>query len=211
MGKVYYKNGMMWWSRGLVRVVGEERWDGWRVQRRAWWLAWYYARQRALYRLFVDYTDIANSVGVYPKLDSSHGFPQLTAYETFRDAQENSLNSEGYFGMFVVCVCAIYSGMTIYSYILPYYWSNYPIRREEETRRRITDYYSSTAGEELVGNQVSELVLTPHTLHRVRRQWMQSYRNPDDARLLFLTSFARAHRYREHYLSGEVTHSMVDL
>ena len=33
-------------------------------------------------------------IGIYPKADSSHGFPHAAAYEMYRDWQENTLNSD---------------------------------------------------------------------------------------------------------------------
>lgn len=34
----------------------------------------YYARQEMLYQCFVETPDIANMLGIYPKVDTSHGF-----------------------------------------------------------------------------------------------------------------------------------------
>ncbi len=34
----------------------------------------YYLRQQILYRWFVEHPDLANMLGIYPKVDSSHGF-----------------------------------------------------------------------------------------------------------------------------------------
>lgn len=58
----------------LNRVVGEERYDAIRVQRRVYSNKFYYLRQQILYRWFVEHPDLANMLGIYPKVDSSHGF-----------------------------------------------------------------------------------------------------------------------------------------
>ena len=58
----------------LNRVVGEERYDAIRIQRRVYSNKFYYLRQQVLYRWFVEHPDVANLLGVYPKVDSSHGF-----------------------------------------------------------------------------------------------------------------------------------------
>lgn len=58
----------------LNRVIGEERYDAIRVQRRVYSNKFYYLRQQILYRWFVEHPDVANMLGVYPKVDSSHGF-----------------------------------------------------------------------------------------------------------------------------------------
>ena len=54
-------------------------------------------------------------LGIYPKVDSSHGFGfyskivlTLDAYEMYRDFQENSINSDGAFGMWFVVIAIIY-------------------------------------------------------------------------------------------------------
>jgi len=47
-----------------------------------------------LYRLFVDYPEMAALTGIYPKTDVSHGFPNPNSYEMYRDFQENTINSD---------------------------------------------------------------------------------------------------------------------
>ena len=46
------------------------------------------------FRLFVDYPEWAALTGLYPKTDSSHGFPNPYNYEMYRDFQENNINSD---------------------------------------------------------------------------------------------------------------------
>ena len=58
----------------LNRVVGEERYDAVRVWRRVMSNKFYYYRQTLLYQCFVETPDLANLLGIYPKMDSSHGF-----------------------------------------------------------------------------------------------------------------------------------------
>lgn len=58
----------------INRVVGEERYDALRVFRRTLSNKFYYFRQQMLYQCFVETPDIASMLGIYPKIDSSHGF-----------------------------------------------------------------------------------------------------------------------------------------
>ena len=44
-------------------------------------------------------------------------------YEMYRDFQENTINSDGSFGMWVVYICVIYVGHELYSYFMPWYWN----------------------------------------------------------------------------------------
>jgi len=55
-------------------VVGEDRYDAIRVSRRVWTTKVYYFRQQILYRWFVEHAELAQMLGIYPKIDSSHGF-----------------------------------------------------------------------------------------------------------------------------------------
>ena len=196
----YYKNGQWFWTKMLARTVGENRYNTFRLERRIASNTFYYYRQQALYKFYVDYPDIANSIGLFSKMDVSHGFMQMMPYEAFRDFQENTINSEGWFAAFVYIVCGLYSILTLYAYVFPYYFYLGPTRKDEFVILRIRDYYASTAAEEVMGNQLLEMVLTPHWFHRIRKRWMSSYTYPDEARLMFFTSFNRPHKYREHYM-----------
>ncbi len=44
--------------------------------------------------MFIDYPEWAALTGLFPKGDSSHGFPHPYNYEMYRDFQENSINSD---------------------------------------------------------------------------------------------------------------------
>lgn len=161
----------------------------------------WYTRQAFLYKLWSDYTEFAYLFGCYPKGDASHGFPHLNQYETFRDFQENTSNSEGWFAMFVVWVCFAYCCWTVYCYLLPWYSvGTWPIRNGEEIRLRMVDYLSSAVAEELWGNQFSECYFTPHEWHQGRSRMIQGYRHPDNIRSAHMTSFNRKHKFREHYM-----------
>lgn len=78
----------------LNRVIGEERYDRMRLFRRTNIARFYWTRQEILYETFLHYPEIANTIGIYPKTDLSHGFPSYSPYEMFRDFQENSINSD---------------------------------------------------------------------------------------------------------------------
>ena len=64
----------------INRVVGEQRYDAFRVYRRVLSNKFYYARQEMLYQCFVETPDIANMLGIYPKVDTSHGFGYHNTY-----------------------------------------------------------------------------------------------------------------------------------
>lgn len=66
--------GIWWWTKMINRAVGEQRYDNIRVWRRVISNKFYYARQQMLYQCFVETPDLANLLGIYPKVDTSHGY-----------------------------------------------------------------------------------------------------------------------------------------
>ena len=197
----YHKNGIWWFTKLINKAIGEERYNYLRIERRIMSARIWYTRQDFLFKCWADYPEIASFLGCYPKGDASHGFPHLNPYEVFRDFQENTPNSEGWFAMLVVIVCLSYCAWTVYCYMLPWYTVNArPVRNGEEERLRMIDYLSSAVAEELWGNQFAEGFLTPHGFHQARSRLIQGYRHPDSIRSTHMTTFNRKHKFREHYM-----------
>ena len=90
-----------------------------------------------LYILYKEAPDMANTLGLYPKVDTSHGFPMPQAYEMYRDWQENSINSDGWFAMLVYFVCFVYSVHVFFTYIVPHTWIRFDTRNEVFLRFRM--------------------------------------------------------------------------
>lgn len=83
-----------------------------------------------LYRLFIESPDLSCMIGVYPKTDSSHGYGSNSkylfikvSYEMYRDFQENTLNSDGSFAMWILFIAVVYTGHVLYTYMIPWYWN----------------------------------------------------------------------------------------
>merc|ERR1712113_642757 len=123
VGNKWHKNGIWWFTKVLNRAVGEERYESVRLYRRIWAAKVYYLRRQWMYRLFVNAPDAAALFGIYPLIDSSHGYGSATAYEMYRDFQENTINSDGSFSMWVVFFCGIYLIHECYTYFVPFYWN----------------------------------------------------------------------------------------
>ena len=85
-------------------------------------MRFYYARQTILYETFILWPDLAQLIGIYPKVDTSHGFPMPFSYEMYRDVQENTLNSDGSFSMWILLFGTVYFIHFTYTYLIPYYW-----------------------------------------------------------------------------------------
>ena len=84
--------------------------------------------------------DVANSIGIYPKTDNSHGFTLTRPYEMYRDWQENTVNSDGWFAMMVYIVCGIYSIHVVATYLVPSYWIDFDSRNEALTMFRFKGF-----------------------------------------------------------------------
>merc|ERR1712159_626271 len=120
-----------------------------RLQRRIVSMKFHYTRQELLYRMYVDYNEYAALFGLYPKVDSSHGFPCYLNYEGYRDFQENTINTDGWFGMWIFYIAFIYIIHFFYNYMLPYYWIRSSVKNNESTRLRMRDCIATTVLEEL--------------------------------------------------------------
>lgn len=94
-----------------------------------------------LYLIYKEAPDLANTLGLYPKADLSHGFSMPYNYEMYRDWQENSMNSDGWFAMLVYFVCFVYSLHVVWTYLLPHYWIKYDTRNEALQRFRMKGQY----------------------------------------------------------------------
>ncbi|EAR82265.1 hypothetical protein TTHERM_01230120 (macronuclear) [Tetrahymena thermophila SB210] len=204
----WHKNGIWWFTKMLNKAVGEERYDALRLARRTWGMRFYYARQQVMYETFVDHPDLANWVGMYPKVDSSHGFPFYSTYEMYRDFQENTLNSDGAFAQWITLLCGIYCIHEIYTYMLPYYWISTPLKNDEYSRLRMRDYIASAVLEEIYGIQYGDWTWLPHDFAYNRMRGIQGYMHPDDPRAMCTSTFNRKQKYREHELerAGDYHH-----
>ncbi|KRX10973.1 hypothetical protein PPERSA_12097 [Pseudocohnilembus persalinus] len=194
----YWKNGLWWFTKPLVNVVGESRWDYMRVFRRVQSNRFYYARQQLLYECFIDHPDLAQWCGIYPKVDSSHGFPFVSTYEMYRDFQENTLNSDGSFAQYMTVISVSYIMLTLYQYMVPYYWQTFQTDNDEFTRLRMKDALASCIWEELGFSDFAEWGWQPHDFAYNFQRAFQGYSHPDDTRALNMASYNRSSRYRHH-------------
>jgi len=70
----------------------------------------------------------------------------------YRDFQENTISSDGSFGMWVALISAIYLFHVIYSYFIPWYWNKTAsCKNGEEERIRMRDALASTNLEDSTG------------------------------------------------------------
>jgi hypothetical protein len=118
----------------------------------------------------------------------------------YRDFQENSINSDGSFGMWTAYIAVIYIFHELYNYIMPWYWyKNAPVKNGEEERVRMKDAIASTILEDSTGIQIAEWGWNPHDFHSIRRRLSSGLSHPDDVRAMHMSGVNRKHRYTEHY------------
>ena len=118
----------------------------------------------------------------------------------YRDFQENTINSDGSFAMWIVWIGAAYVIHEIYSYFIPWYWNKTAgCKNGEEQRIRMRDVLSSSIVEDTVGMQIAEYGWMPHDYHSIRRRLTEGLSHPDDTRAMQVSSMNRRHRYVEHY------------
>ena len=118
----------------------------------------------------------------------------------YRDFQENTINSDGAFGMWVVYVSFIYSMHAVYTYFIPWYWNKTATcKNGEEERMRIRDALNSTIIEDTLGYQFLEWGFTPHASYHIRQKLAEGHAHPDDVRAMACATFNRPNRYKDHY------------
>ena len=146
-------------------------------------------------------------IGIYPKTDSSHGYGNprifyayLVSYEMYRDFQENTINSDGSFGIWIILISFVYSCHAIYGYFIPWYWNKTAsCKNGEEQRIRVRDAISSTTIEDSLGFQFLEWGFGPHYTYYVRHKLAEGHAHPDDVRAMACSGLNRKNRYVEHY------------
>ena len=69
----------------------------------------------------------------------------LDSYEMYRDFQENTINSDGSFSMWILYLAIVYLAHEFYNYFLPWYWNKTAsCKNGEEQRVRMRDALAST-------------------------------------------------------------------
>ena len=118
----------------------------------------------------------------------------------YRDFQENTVNSDGSFSMWIAYISAIYCIHTLYSYMIPFYWNKTAsVKNGEEQRVRMRDALSSMILEDSFGFQYLEWGFNPHSAHAAKHHMMPGLAHPDDPRAMVCATLNRKNRYKEHY------------
>ena len=121
----------------------------------------------------------------------------------YRDFQENTINSDGAFGMWIAYLAALYVIHEMYNYVIPWYWhKNAHVKNSEETRVRMRDALATSIMEDSYGLNYAEWGWMPHDHHRMRTRVSEGLSHPDDLRAMHMSAVIRKNRYKEHYLKN---------
>ena len=93
----YWKNGTQWMGKITARVLGENRYEAFRLEKRIFYAKYYYCKQGILTKMSYEVPDVVNAFGVLAKEDTSHGFPVPRPMERQTDWALYNINSEGWF------------------------------------------------------------------------------------------------------------------
>ncbi len=93
----YHKNGTQWMGKIVCRIMGENNYEYFRLEKRVLYARYYYAKQSLLMQASIETPDVVNAFSVLAKEDTSHGFPVWRPLERNSDFALYSLNSEGWF------------------------------------------------------------------------------------------------------------------
>ena len=116
----YWKNGTQFIGRIPARIMGENRYEFWRLEKRIMYARWWYAKQSILTRMSKEVPDVVNAFGVLAKEDTSHGFPVARPLERNSDWALYNVNSEGWFQ----CWSLLFGAMMVsfWFYIADFYF-----------------------------------------------------------------------------------------
>ena len=106
----YWKNGTQFIGRIPARIIGENTYELFRIEKRIAYVRWWYAKQYVLTRMSREVPDVTNAFGVLAKEDTSHGFPVARPLERNSDWALFNVNSEGWFQCWsLIAACVVVS------------------------------------------------------------------------------------------------------
>ncbi len=96
----YHKNGTHWIGKIVARLMGESRYEWFRLEKRIFYTKFWYSKQTILFRFQTQYPYIAQVFSLLNKQDTSNGFPAKRQYERHQDFAVFNVNHEGWFQLY---------------------------------------------------------------------------------------------------------------
>ena len=99
---VYHKNGTQSFGKFFVKIIGEDRYEWIRLQKRVNYAYFWYLKQSILLKFQTQYPHIAVWFSLLNKTDTSDGFPARRQYERYQDFAVFNINGEGWFQLYFI-------------------------------------------------------------------------------------------------------------
>ena len=141
----YWRNGTQFMGKIGARVVGENRYEAYRMEKRIFYAKFWYAKQAVLTKMSHDVPDVVNAFGVLAKEDTSHGFPVPRPMERQTDWALYNVNSEGWFQCWSLIGGALMA--SFWFYIADFYFSVSSQGPDDEDNLRLKDAKAGTIWE----------------------------------------------------------------
>ena len=103
----YHKNGTQWIGKIFSRMIGENRYDRIRLEKRLFYAKFWYRKQTFLLRFQSQLPYVAMWFSLLNKRDTSHGLPTGRQYERYQDWSVYNMNHEGWYQVYFAVAAAI--------------------------------------------------------------------------------------------------------
>ena len=96
----YHKNGTQWIGKIISHIIGEQRYEWIRLEKRIFYAKFWYNKQSILFRFQTQWPYIAMWFSLLNKRDSSNGLPKGRQYERYQDFSVYNINHEGWYQIY---------------------------------------------------------------------------------------------------------------
>ncbi len=103
----YHKHGTQFFGKIFQRLIGENNYEFYRLEKRIFYARFWYTKQKLLLRFQLQYPHIAVWFSILNKQDTSDGFPAYRVYERHQDFAIFNINSEGWFQVYFIALAFI--------------------------------------------------------------------------------------------------------
>eukprot|EP00357_Protocruzia_adherens_P037228 CAMPEP_0114973110 /NCGR_PEP_ID=MMETSP0216-20121206/774_1 /TAXON_ID=223996 /ORGANISM="Protocruzia adherens, Strain Boccale" /LENGTH=216 /DNA_ID=CAMNT_0002333569 /DNA_START=82 /DNA_END=732 /DNA_ORIENTATION=+ len=197
----YWKNGTQWMGRIGAKLIGEPRYEWFRLTKRTTYAEYFMTKQSIYYWGFIHMPDWCMNLSIMHKVDSSHGFPWQNPMERIGDVSEMNFNQDGWKEVYVFLAGAWILWYATTYYLYPLLWVKPNENSGEEDRLRLRDAHTSVTYEHFWAHNIVEWMCLPHEFNQIRKHHNFSY-SPDDPRMRFVRNFNRKNKYSDHHFKG---------
>jgi hypothetical protein len=103
----YHKNGTQWIGKIFNRIIGENRYERIRMEKRIFYTKFWYRKQLILLRFQSQLPYVAMWFSLLNKQDTSAGLPKGRQYERHQDYAVYNMNHEGWYQAYFFAAAAL--------------------------------------------------------------------------------------------------------